>query len=73
MRPPHYTGENESMCGGSFASTFCFNEAPALHGGKPRRGRTPLRLPRGFNEAPALHGGKPPGTAYTVEIRALLQ
>ena len=36
MRPPHYTGENKARMENT--NSICsFNEAPALHGGKPQR------------------------------------
>ena len=57
MRPPHYTGENRLGVAGRPMPPR-FNEAPALHGGKPAS--SPIRFLRqsSFNEAPALHGGK---------------
>ena len=35
MRPPHYTGENVRVARQRRRRHLCFNEAPALHGGKP--------------------------------------
>ena len=55
MRPPHYAGENIAV---ATRVSSCFNEAPALRGGKPgRRGAAGAKRYR-FNEAPALRGGK---------------
>ena len=34
MRPPHYTGENRRRINPLPCGRNCFNEAPALHGGK---------------------------------------
>ena len=36
----------------------CFNEAPALHGGRPAGDRGWRAEAVSFNEAPALHGGR---------------
>ena len=35
MRPPHYTGEDPTRCPRPPPSCRGFNEAPALHGGRP--------------------------------------
>ena len=35
MRPPHYTGENQQFAMSMREMQDSFNEAPALHGGKP--------------------------------------
>ena len=37
MRPPHYTGENLRFQVRHAPLRYRFNEAPALHGGKPVR------------------------------------
>ena len=60
MRPPHYTGEDLFKRLQLSSGRPSFNEAPALHGGRPPWTPT-VSWPRakGFNEAPALHGGRP--------------
>ena len=56
MRPPHYTGEDTGRPPSLASSPMCFNEAPALHGGRRDGGLVEDRGITGFNEAPALHG-----------------
>ena len=73
MRPRHYTAENSRMrCRRSPTSTG-FNEAAALHRGKPPfmpAFGSPLTC---FNEAAALHRGKHRVPPECVFVRELLQ
>ena len=60
MRPRHYTAENAASLAGADAAASGFNEAAALHRGKPvRRSATGGGCTWRFNEAAALHRGKP--------------
>ena len=68
MRPPHYAGENRAANAIDFARNRCFNEAPALRGGKPGLRCPGGASPRSFNEAPALRGGKRPQRMYPIVL-----
>ena len=64
MRPRHYTAENPYTGGRSEKLRTRFNEAAALHRGKPARWSCfPARKRTCFNEAAALHRGKPGSSA----------
>ena len=57
MRPPHYTGENLLAAWQRLAALRCFNEAPALHGGK-RRCRTAARAASRASMRPPHYTGE---------------
>ena len=58
MRPPHYAGENTGRDRRKARGHRCFNEAPALRGGKLFMVIHIGGKEISFNEAPALRGGK---------------
>ncbi len=62
MRPRLFTAENGEAEAEEQAREWGFNEAAALHRGKPALRRTTCRALHRFNEAAALHRGKPPST-----------
>ena len=59
MRPRHYTAENPSRALAAHHLPHGFNEAAALHRGKPGHASTFMGANTSFNEAAALHRGKP--------------
>ena len=59
MRPRHYTAENPTARPPGRRRCRRFNEAAALHRGKPPCTADPRHRQSRFNEAAALHRGKP--------------
>ena len=70
MRPPHYTGEDRKCRPIWIRRRRCFNEAPALHGGRRRAVCRIARAPVGASMRPPHYTGEDIGLMKALDVAA---